>query len=483
MKTISPSDSRSGARPRALNSFALLVFSGLSLLFIFAPLMKVSAQETRRSREAKRILVISLDGLDWRYVSSSPPALRIPTLRRLMAEGVSSSVVSIYPSVTYPAHTSIVTGAYPARHGIYINEVFDPTLLQNRDWNWFARAIQVDTLWDAAARSKLSTAMVSWPVATGAGDYNVPEILKIGGRLPESLALIKANARPQGLVEEIERADPQVYAGVSKDEQDDMRTRFAEYVIEKKRPRVMLVHLFDLDHFQHEFGPFTPEANAILEKTDAYVARILAAASRADTLAETAVFIVSDHGFLPVSKQIHPGVLLARAGLLKVEEEKDAQSGATRAIVKEWRVLPYCSGGSCSLVLRDPADKAALNRARAIFNKLEIKERNTFRVLEQLQVRALNANPRASLMLEAMEGYSFGNNYTGEPITPNSGRGQHGYLPSKYFNTFIASGAGIKRRGALNGQRPIRMIDLGPTIARVLGFKLRDAEGSALALK
>jgi predicted AlkP superfamily pyrophosphatase or phosphodiesterase len=483
MNTISPSDTHSSNWLRADMRFALSVFLCAALLFIFAPLAEVSAQAARHNREAKRVLVISLDGLDWRYVSSSPPTVRIPTLRRLMAEGVSSSVVSIYPSVTYPAHTSIVTGAYPARHGIYINEIFDPNTLQNRDWNWFARAIQVETLWQAAARRKLSTAMISWPVATGVGDYNVPEILKIGGSFPETLALIKVNARPQGLVEEIERADAQLYARVNKDEQDDMRTRFAEYVIEKKRPQVTLVHLFDLDHFQHDAGPFTPEANAILEKTDAYVARILAAAERARTLEETAVFIVSDHGFAPVNKQIHPGVLLARVGLLKVEEERDAQSGVARAVVKEWRAMPYCSGGSCSIVLRDPNDKAALNRARAIFNELEIKERNTFSVLEAVQVRALHANPRAALMLEAADGYSFGNNYTGEFITPNTGRGQHGYLPSKYFNTFIASGAGINRRGFLNTNRPVRMIDLGPTIARVLDFKLREAEGSALTLR
>jgi predicted AlkP superfamily pyrophosphatase or phosphodiesterase len=467
-------------RRRTVRPIALWLVC-VSLVFILAPLRKVGAQP-RLLQNAKRILVISLDGLDWRYVSQPWPSLRIPTLRRLMTEGVSSGVMTVYPSVTYPSHTSIVTGAYPARHGIVGNDIFDPNVLQNREWYWFARAIQVETLWDAGERANRSTAMVSWPVSAGAGDYNVPEILKLGGTFPETLALMKANARPQGLIEEIERADPQLYARVSKDEQDDMRTRCAEYVLEKKRPQVMLVHLFDLDHFEHDFGPFTTEANAMLEKTDAYVARILAASERAGTLAETAVFIVSDHGFLPTTKLIHPGVLLARAGLVNVQEEKDAQ-GKTHLSVKEWRALPYTSNGSCAIILRDPNDRATLNRVRAIFSGQEIKGKNVLSVLKARQLRALHANPRAALMLEAGDGYSFGNNYAGEFVTPNPQRGAHGYLPSKYQNTFIASGAGIRQRGLLTDGEPIPIIDLGPTIASVLNLRLRGAEGRSWALK
>lgn len=407
-----------------------------------------------------------------------------------MAEGVSSSVLTVYPSVTYPSHTSIVTGAYPERHGIFGNDVFDPSVPNNPEWHWFARAIKVETLWDAATRRRLSTAMISWPVATGAGDYNVPEIIKFGRPLTETLALIKANARPQKLIEEIEQADPALYASVSKDEQDDMRTRFAEYVIEKKRPEVTLIHLLDLDHFQHDFGPFTPEAERVLEKIDAYVARILAAAERAGTLSETAVFIVSDHGFQPIDKLIHPGVLLERAGLLKFREERDAQ-GRTRRVIAEWRAMPYPSGGSCSIILRDPGDTDALNRARAVFNDFTngmatgfpADGKGSLRLLDAKEIRAQHANPRVSLMLEAAEGYSFGHNYTGESVTPNPQRGQHGYLPSRYLNTFIAAGAGIKRRGPLNNSRPVRIIDLGPTMARVLKLKLGGAQGHALSLK
>jgi hypothetical protein len=141
--------------------------------------------------------------------------------------------------------------------------------------------------------------------------------------------------------------------------------------------------------------------------------------------------------------------------------------------------------------LRDPNDKDALTRARAVFQDFTEGKSAAFpgvgkgslRVLGHREIQSLHTNPRAALALEAADGYAFGNNYAGQPITPSTSRGTHGYLPSRYLNTFIASGAGINRRGLLSGPQPIRMIDLGPTIARVLKLKLRDAEGKAFSLK
>ena len=77
-------------------------------------------------------------------------------------------------------------------------------------------------------------------------------------------------------------------------------------------------------------------------------------------------------------------------------------------------------------------------------------------------------------MLEAAEGYSFGGNLTGPPVTDNAQRGAHGYHPEslRYRASLIASGAGVRRRGDLG---EVRMTDIGPTVARALGLTLRDA--------
>lgn len=466
----------------------VLLFSILLASLSTSVALQQERASGRSTKQAKRAFVISIDGLDARYLLKRDEyGLKIPTLRRLMAEGLTArGVRGVYPSVTYPSHTTIVTGATPARHGIYGNELFEPPgKPRTGAWHWFARDVKTDTLWDAAARNSLTTALISWPVSVGAGDYNVPEIFQIGGTRMETLALMRENARPQGLLQEVAAHDPDLYKNVTADETDDLRTRYAEYVIAEKRPQLFLIHLFDLDHFEHDYGPFTPEAFAILEKIDSYVARLLAAAERAGTLSETAVFIVSDHGFLPITKLIHPGVLLARAGLVQVHEEKDAQ-GRAREVITDWRAVPYVTSASCAIILRDPKDKEAAKLARAAFADLmhvkaggKLKEKPLIGIVEADVLRRIGSNPDAAFMLEANDGYSFGTNFTGEVVTPSKQLGQHGYFPSRYAASFIASGAGVTRRGLIN---EIPMTDIGPTIALTLGLKLRDAQGHAVGL-
>ena len=106
--------------------------------------------------------------------------------------------------------------------------------------------------------------------------------------------------------------------------------------------------------------------------------------------------------------------------------------------------------------------------------------RGVLRVLEQKEVRRLRTYPNAALVLEAAEGYYFDKGYAGEPVVASRIRGQHGYLPERYYTSFIASGAGVTRRGSFG---TIRLIDEGPTIAGALGLRLRHAAGRALSLK
>src|SRR5580700_3866094 len=73
------------------------------------------------------LLVISLDGMRPDYVlKADEHGLKIPHLRRVLAEGAhASGVRGVLPTVTYPSHTTILTGVWPNRHGIYSNTVFD----------------------------------------------------------------------------------------------------------------------------------------------------------------------------------------------------------------------------------------------------------------------------------------------------------------------------------------------------------------------
>ena len=132
------------------------------LLFTWAPAL---------SQHAKHVVLISIDGFrpDF-YLDESWPA---PNLKKLVAEGVCAKAVrTVVPSITYPSHTSLVTGALPARHGIYYNSPRDAT---RGEWYWEERHIKTPTLWDGVKLSGLTSGAVMWPVTVGAPiDYNFP---------------------------------------------------------------------------------------------------------------------------------------------------------------------------------------------------------------------------------------------------------------------------------------------------------------------
>jgi predicted AlkP superfamily pyrophosphatase or phosphodiesterase len=243
----------------------------------------------------------------------------------------------------------------------------------------------------------------------------------------------------------------------------------------------MFVHLADLDHFEHDYGPFTREAIDVLEKSDGYVARILNAYKEGGILDETAVFITSDHGFKPVSRDINPGVLLAKEGLVSLETSRNGD-GNERPLVKDWKAAVYANAAYCAIYVSDWKDATTLRKVRKMFKDIEGKQGfGIHRVYDPEEVRSIGGDPKAALVLDPAEGYSCGGAYTGEYITNAVYKGNHGYHPDRpdFMASFIASGAGVSVRGSIG---IINIYDVGPTVAKLLGFEISDAEGKPLAL-
>ena len=70
------------------------------------------------------VVVISIDGMDQRYLSDRDKlGLKIPNLRRLIREGQwSAGVVGVVPTVTWPSHTTMITKLDPTKHDILNNQ-------------------------------------------------------------------------------------------------------------------------------------------------------------------------------------------------------------------------------------------------------------------------------------------------------------------------------------------------------------------------
>ncbi|MBC8025701.1 MAG: alkaline phosphatase family protein, partial [Steroidobacteraceae bacterium] len=211
------------------------------------------------SAHAGTVLLISIDGLPPRYVTEARRFnLSIPTLRSFVERGAyASGVIAVTPTVTYPNHTTMVTGVLPAQHGITTNTTFDPLNVNRDGWFWYAEDIRVPTLWSAASAAKLRTASVNWPVTVGDRniDFLLPEYWRTS--TADDSKLLRALTRPEGLLERLERKVGTAFVDGNTDtlESDRVRTRYALEILRNERPQFMAVHLVALDGTQHRDGP------------------------------------------------------------------------------------------------------------------------------------------------------------------------------------------------------------------------------------
>ena len=297
-------------------------------LLKFAPLFLAAASLPAQPRP--QIVMVSVDGLDNRYLSQCDRlGLKIPNLRRLMREGSwADGVVGEVPTITWPSHTTMLTGVPPAVHGIQRNQVWDYS------------SIKVKTLWDDLRAAGRTSAAITWPVTVGAPiTWNLPEYFekRQGGSM--DLAAIAAKATP-GLIGEIAVR----YPSFPQQWMDDRtRTLATLYLLREKHPDFLALHLVDLDAEEHEMRPFSPAAHAVLEHTDELIGQILEAMPKGAVLA-----LVSDHGFVTVERTVHPSVgkvtpFFVTAGDTKEAAElerlsQDPANGIGRRIpTEEWK--------------------------------------------------------------------------------------------------------------------------------------------------
>jgi predicted AlkP superfamily pyrophosphatase or phosphodiesterase len=253
---------------------------------------------------------------------------------------------------------------------------------------------------------------------------------------------------------------------------DQMTTKFAAQVLREYKPHLLLLHFLDADHRQHFSGPTSAEAKHAFEMTDQQIGELRRAAQDAGILDTTAFVIVGDHGFVAVHTSINVNGLLAATGYGKVAADDSFSSSG---------VIASPIGGAAAFYLEDLNDKKLAVRISAEIRK-EIQKRYAgladFVSREELDQHG--AFPDAIFALVAKEGYMFTAAPNTHPLVPSGTlKGMHGYLPSMpaMATGFIISGVGV-RKGMRIPQ--VRMIDVAPTVAALLGVELNGATGFPL---
>lgn len=422
---------------------------------------------------AAHVIMVSVDGLRPEfYLDADYPS---PMMHRMAENGARAGAVrGVTPTVTYPSHTTLVTGALPAKHGIYHNRPFEPSGQTGR-WYMESEMIRVPALWDALQQAGLTSAAISWPVSAGAPiSWNVPEFWSVSGRegaltgVQANTAALRARVTPSGLLEEMEQyamgAFPDYYWGQNLSREDAVGD-MAAYLIEQKKPNLLLVHLNQTDYSQHANGRDHPDVKLAVAAVDRAIARMVEAAERAGTLERTAFIVTGDHGFVDIRTRIAPNVWLVEAGLQEDRPDRGA-----------WRATFHPGGGSAFLHLREAGDTAALAMVKALLGRLPAEVRSLFRIVGAAELRELGADPESVLALAAHDGVAFTDDTSGPAVREGTGGG-HGYFPDlpNVQTGFVAWGAGVAQQKHMP---TMQLIDVAPTVAALFGVAFAAPDGT-----
>lgn len=434
---------------------------------------------------AKRLIVFSSDAT----VCEDMEAIRhMPNFKKYLAGGCEfkNGMRTIYPSVTYPIHTSIITGCYADKHQITSNFGFT-TGDKNHTWQFKSENINVEDIFAVAKRAGFKTASVAWPV-TGCNsniDYLLNEYW-----MPEDGDTLRSSFKRMGSSDEVlEIAEahasllhPDYVLGGKKHfmvwpEVDNFWIACTCDIIRKYKPEVVFVHTGTFDGARHKYGVFGAHLEMARKNLDRYIGELMQACEDAGVAEDTNLFLISDHGQRDICRAININVKLADAGLVDVDEN---------GCVTDWRAFSFSNAMSALVYLKDAGDEAL--KAQVYRVLCDLRDEGVFGIgriftaKEALEEEHLYGN--FSFVIES-DGYtSFGDKAV-RPLVQNFdvsdyrfGRATHGYIPDLGPQPlFLGKGPDIRENVVMDRGE---IVDEGPTFAKILGLRLEHADGKPI---
>ena len=423
---------------RTLVSITLIIITNLAL-----------AQDAN-----KHVVVITIDGFrpDF-YLDEKWSA---PNLKAMKQEGAHAyGVNSVFPSVTYPSHTTIVTGVPPAKHGIFYNALFEKDAFTKGQIYWHSNQINSPTLWEATQNAGLKAASVNWPVSVGAPTvFNISDVGAKGQKVMED------STTPSGISAHLKK---ELFDNASTIEIgiDKNVASIAAWVIKTRKPNFMTVHLLGMDHEQHVHGRNGAEVEHALILADSAVGMIRKAITEAGIKDNTLLIVTGDHGFYDVSTTVSPNVWLKEWGLI---QDNDA-----------WKAKFHTAGGGAFLFLSDKNDLTTLNTIKRKLEALPDADKKYFEIVDRKKLDAIGADPNVVLALTGVSGASFSARTDASAVDKGKG-GTHGYFPdTRNIQTgFVAEGKDLRKQATI---REMNLKDISAIVIKYLGLTMPTSEG------
>ncbi len=220
------------------------------------------------------VILISFDGFRWDYCERGIT----PNLDSFKQEGVHAvSLQPVFPSKTFPNHYSIITGMYPANHGIIFNSftntnngkkyrIGNSKEVKNAEW------YLGEAFWETANRNGIKTASYFWPGSELNLDYRRPVYYK---KYDHNKPYIE---RVEGVIEWLK-------------------------LPLKERPRFITLYFHDTDTYGHNYGPNSPEVNTSISRLDTLMGELNSKLEEIGLIDSTNIIVVSDHGMTEISPE------------------------------------------------------------------------------------------------------------------------------------------------------------------------------------
>ena len=404
--------------------------------------------------QEKHVVVVTIDGIRPNFYLEDK--WDTPNLKEMKREGAHAhGVDGVFPSVTYPSHTTIVTGVYPARHGIFYNALFEKDEATKGQIYWRFDQITSPTLWEVTQSAGLKAASVNWPVSVGA-----PTIFNISDVGAKGQKVMEDSTRPAGISTLLKREvlgnAPAIKVGIDKNV-----AGIAAWVIKSEKPNFMTVHLLGMDHVQHVHGRNGPEVEQAIIRADSAVGMIRKAIAEAGIKENTLLIVTGDHGFYDVTTTVSPNVWLKQWGLIEDENS--------------WKAKFHTAGGGAFMFLKDKNDVTTLNTVMSKLKALPDADKKYFELVGRKKLLSIGADPDVVLALTGMNGASFSARTNALPVDKGKG-GTHGYFPNtRNIQTgFVAEGKGLRKQTRI-AEMDLR--DISAIVVEYLGLKMPTSEG------
>ena len=427
----------------------------------------------------RKLIVISADAM----ISEDLDLLKYkPVFGRLIREGaVVKHVRSIYPTLTYPCHTTMRTGNHPDRTGVWNNL---PFLIRDDEmiWNFYQDAVRCRDLFDAAKEKHLTTAAVAWPVTGNHKniDYLVDEIWPSDpAKLHDEDAFTKAyldSGTSQELFDTCVK--PHISLRLPKRQPDTawFSTYVSADIIRNYKPDLMMIHIANIDGARHKAGVFSEEAMQSVLMTEDMIDVIISAAEEAGVWEETDLVIPSDHGQIDVDRAVRPNVLLRQEGFMTCDAD-----GA----ILSWKAWCLSAGASAQIAVNPDLDEAekkqVLDQVRTIIEeKITAGDSGIERMYTVDETEAAEKLAGAfDLVLETDGHTKFLSGWSGDYMTVfEKPVGTHGHYPDKGPDpVFIGYGPSFVKGARVECAR---LADTAATYAAILGLDLPGIDGKVI---